>query len=112
MKVYNGTGTHPVYSWTAPNTMTWSVSPGSKWENYTTDAGDQVGYMEGGGYLYIPNVLDTYSNARVVIEAYGDAGNVNRITVNDVTQNITANAPGTNYTLQTVSPNGEPKRAS
>ena len=114
IKVYNGTATNPVYSWTAPSTMTWPVSPGSKWENYTTDAGDKVGYIEGGGYLYIPDVLDAdaYPNARVVIEAYGDAGNTNRLTVNDQTQTITATAAGTTYTWATPSNLAAPHRAS
>lgn len=114
IKIYNGDNTTPIsgYSWTAPSNMTWPVSPGSKWENYTTDAGDQVGYIEGGGYLYIPDVLDTYSNARVVIEAYGDAGNTNRLTVNDQTQTITATAAGTPYTWATPSNLAAPHRAS
>ena len=108
IKVYDGTGTTPVYSWTAPSNMTWPVSPGSKWENYTTEAGDQVGYIEGGGYLYIPNALDTYPNARIVIEAYGDANTVNRLTVNDQTQVITATS--TTYTWATPSPAAAPHR--
>ena len=113
IRVYNGTSTNAVASWTAPNAFpsTWYTSPGSKWENYTTEAGDQVGYIEGGGYIAIPNLLDNYPNARVVIEAYGDAGYTNRIAVNDLTQNITATAAGTNYTWATPSPAAAPKRA-
>ena len=115
IRVYNGTSTTPISgaSWTAPNAFpsTWYTSPGSKWENYTTEAGDQVGYIEGGGYIAIPNLLDNYPNARVVIEAYGDAGYTNRIAVNDLTQNITATAAGTNYTWATPSPAAAPKRA-
>ena len=108
IKVYDGTGTTPVYSWTAPSNMTWPVSPGSKWENYTTEDGVQVGYIEGGGYLYIPNALDTYPNARIVIEAFGDANTVNRLTVNDQTQVITAT--NTTYTWATPSPAAAPHR--
>ena len=116
IRVYqNATGnqTVPNATWTAPNNLPtgWYVSPGSKWEEYTTEAGTQVGYMEGGGYIAIPNVLDTYPNARVVIEAFGEAGSISRITVNDHTENITATAAGTNYTWQTVSPNAAPSRA-
>ena len=111
----NATGnqTVPNATWTAPNNLptSWYVSPGSKWEEHTTQAGDQVGYMEGGGYIAIKNVLKTYPNARVVIEAYGDAGNVNRITVNDYTQDITATAAGTTYTWATPSPAAAPQRA-
>ena len=116
IRVYNGNSTTPISgaSWTAPNAFPsgWYTSPGSKWENYTTEAGDKVGYIEGGGYIAIPNLLNNYPNARVVIEAYGDAGNTNRIAVNDLTQNITATAAGTNYTWATPSPAAAPKRAS
>ena len=116
IKVYNGNNANPINgaSWTAPANLptSWYVSPGSKWENYTTDAGDQVGYMEGGGYIAIPNLLDTYPNAKVVIEAYGEAGNTNRIAVNDQTQLIGATGPGTNYTWSTPSPAAAPNRAS
>ena len=112
----NATGnqTVPNATWTAPNNLptSWYVSPGSKWENYTTQAGDQVGYMEGGGYIAIKNVLKTYPNARVVIQAYGEAGNVCRITVNDQTQDITATGPGTTYTWATPSPLAAPQRAT
>ena len=115
IRVYNGNSTTPISgaSWTAPNAFPsgWYTSPGSKWENYTTEAGDQVGYIEGGGYIAIPNLLNNYPNARVVIEAYGDAGYTNRIAVNDLTQNITATAAGTNYTWATPSPAAAPKRA-
>ena len=115
IRVYNGNSTTPISgaSWTAPNAFPsgWYTSPGSKWENYTTEAGDQVGYIEGGGYIAIPNLLKNYPNARVVIEAYGDAGYTNRIAVNDQTQNITATAAGTNYTWATPSPAAAPKRA-
>lgn len=116
IKVYNGNNANPINgaSWTAPANLptSWYVSPGSKWENYTTDAGDQVGYMEGGGYIAIPNLLDNNPNARVVIEAYGEAGNTNRIAVNDQTQLIGATGPGTNYTWSTPSPAAAPNRAS
>lgn len=115
IRVYNGTSTTPISgaSWTAPNAFPsgWYVSPGSKWENYTTEAGDKVGYVEGGGYFAIPNLLDNYPNARVVIEAYGETGSINRIAVNDQTQNITATTAGTNYTWATPSPAAAPKRA-
>ena len=53
--------------------------------------------MEGGGYLYIPGILKDYPNATVTIEAFGEAGNVNRISVNDSSQDIDAVAGGTTY---------------
>lgn len=116
IRVYqNATGnqTVPNATWTAPNNLPtgWYVSPGSKWEEHTTEAGTQVGYMEGGGYIAIPNVLDSYPNARVEIETFGEAGSISRITVNDHTQNITATAAGTTYTWATPSPNAAPSRA-
>ena len=93
----------------------WDVSPGSKFLPYTTSTGNEkVCYMEGGGYLYIPGVLKTYSNATVVIEAFGEAGNVNRISVNDASKDINATAGGTTYTWPTgdnsLSPNAAPRQ--
>ena len=107
-----GNQTVPNATWTAPNALptSWYVSPGSKWENFTTNAGDQVGYMEGGGYIAIPDVLDTYPNARVVIVAYGESGNVCRLTVNDQTRNLTATS--STYEWENPSPNGAPQRAT
>ena len=95
----------------------WDVSPGSKLLPYTTSTGNEkVCYMEGGGYLYIPGVLKTYPNATVVIEAFGEAGNVNRISVNDASKDINATAGGTTYTWPTgdnpLSPNAAPRRAT
>ena len=94
----------------------WDVSPGSKFLPYTTSTGNEkVCYMEGGGYLYIPGVLKTYPNATVTIEAFGEAGNVNRISVNDASKDINATAGGTTYTWPTgdnsLSPNAAPRRA-
>ena len=126
--VKNGSST--ITSWNAssanvatqsPNLPTtpykWGVSPGSKLLPYTTSpSNEKVCYMEGGGYLYIPGVLNTYPNATVVIEAFGEAGNVNRISVNDATQDINATVGGTSYTWPTgsnpLSPNAAPRRAA
>ena len=90
--VYNGNT--PVTSWdytqdNLPNG--WIVSPGSEWEVYiNTTNNDKVGYMEGGGYIAIPNMLNnsSYDNLRVEIVAYGDGASVSRITVNDRQQTI------------------------
>ncbi len=109
-----------VTSWNAATMSTlpsgWIVSPGSKWEEYTTTTtGDKVGYMEGGGYIAIPNMLNnsSYTNLSVEIEAYGDGAAVTRIAVNDKSELI-ANAAGTTYTWTNLSPNAKkaPKRAT
>ena len=75
----------------------WIVSPGSEWENFVNN-GDRVGYMEGGGYIAIPNMLNNsnYDNLRVEIVAYGDGASVARITVNDRQQTI-ANGTAATY---------------
>ena len=121
-------GNQTITSWNAssanfatqnPNLPTtpykWATSPGSKFLPYTTSTNAEVVcYMEGGGYLYIPGILNDYPNATIVIEAFGEAGNVNRISVNDATQDINAVAGGTTYTWggsnDPVSPNAAPKR--
>ena len=109
-----------VTSWNAATMNTlpsgWIVSPGSKWEEYvTTTTGDKVGYMEGGGYIAIPNMLNNseYTNLSVEIEAYGDGAAVTRIAVNDDSKLI-SNAAGTTYTWANLSPNAKkaPKRAT
>lgn len=93
----------------------WDVSPGSKLLPYTTTpSNEKVCYMEGGGYLYIPGILKQYPNATIEIEAFGEAGNVNRISVNDKSTDINAVAGGTTYTWggssNPVSPAAAPQR--
>ncbi len=94
----------------------WETSPGSDFLPYVTESNEQVCYMEGGGYLYIPGVLKTYPNATVVIEAFGEAGNVNRISVNDASKDILATSGGALYTWPSgtdpLSPNAAPRRAT
>ena len=97
-----------VTSWNAETMNTlpsgWIVSPGSKWEEYTTSAtSDKVGYMEGGGYIAIPDMLNNHSSLTVEIEAYGDGAAVTRIAVNDDSKLI-ANAAGTTYTWTVNAP--------
>ena len=71
----------------------WQTSPGSKMLPYiVTSSGDKVCYMEGGGYLYVPGLLNTYSNLTVEIVAYTDGANVGRIEVNDKSQTISNTA--------------------
>ena len=110
-------GNNTLVNWNATQTVpsTWGTSPGTEFTSFThSTTGDKVYYLEGGGYLYIPGILSQYPNATVQIEAYGDAGNVNRITVNDKVKNITATAGGTIYTWggsdDPVSPSGAPRR--
>ena len=90
----------------------WGTSPGSKFLPYITSTGsEKVCYMEGGGYLYIPGILNDYPNATVTIEAFGEAGNVNRISVNDASQDIDAVAGGTTYDWSGLNGNAKaPKR--
>ena len=97
-----------VTSWNAETMNTlpsgWIVSPGSKWEEFTTSAtSDKVGYMEGGGYIAIPDMLNNHSSLTVEIEAYGDGAAVTRIAVNDDSKLI-ANTAGTTYTWTVNAP--------
>lgn len=109
----------PGYSWDAETMNTlpngWYMSSGSKWEEYTTtNTGDKVGYVEGGGYIYIPNMMNnsSYTNLTIEIVAYGDGAGVTRIAVNDLNKTI-SNTPGITYTWGSeipLSPNAAPKR--
>ena len=97
-----------VTSWNAETMNTlpsgWIVSPGSKWEEFTTSAtSDKVGYMEGGGYIAIPDMLNNHSSLTVEIEAYGDGAAVTRIAVNDDSKLI-ANTAGITYTWTVNAP--------
>ncbi len=109
-----------VASWDAETMNTlpagWEMSSGSKWEEYTTtNTGDKVGYVEGGGYIYIPNMLNnsSYTNLTIEIVAYGDGAAVTRIAVNDKSKLI-SNTPGVTYTWggndAPISPAAAPKR--
>ena len=97
-----------ITSWTNGNLPgNWGISDGSVWVAHTTDAGDNVHYIEGGGYIYIPNILnnENYNNLTVEITAYADGANTAKITVNDVPKNI-ANTPQTDpYVWNSLSPN-------
>ena len=102
IRVYNGST--QLASWTAPNSTTGTsplpsnmkLSPGSLWEPYTTDDGDRVYYIEGGGYIYVEDILNNpnYNDLRVEINAYGDGSSVAKISVNDESKTL-ANAPQT-----------------
>ena len=118
IKVYNGNTL--LTSWESnQNSLpgTWIVSPGSEWEVFVNE-GDRVGYMEGGGYIAIPNMLNnsSYTNLRVEIVAYGDGTSVSRISVNDRQQTIdngtakTYKWGGNDLTDIPLSPYAAPKR--
>ena len=59
----------------------WYLSPGSKW---VRDAGTDYYYLEGGGFIAIPDMLNN-NELRVVIRASRDEGKLGQIKVNDHT---------------------------
>ena len=90
IKIYNGNDLLTSWEYTQNNLpSTWIVSPGSEWENFVNN-GDRVGYMEGGGYIAIPNIVNNsnYEKYKVEIVAYGDGASVARINVNDLQKTI------------------------
>ena len=62
----------------------WYLSPGSKW---VRDAGTNYYYLEGGGFIAIPNMLNN-NQLRVVIRASRDEGKLGQIKVNDHTMTV------------------------
>ena len=64
----------------------WYLSPGSRW---IKDPGTDYYYLEGGGYIAIPDMLNTYTDLTVTINGFGDAGNLATISVNDRKQTLT-----------------------
>lgn len=121
IEVYNG-NTRLTY-WNAPTSTTgtsslpstWILSPGSSWDPYTTDDNDRVYYIEGGGYIAIPNMLNNsnYNDLRVVIKAYGDGSSIARISVNDVPKKLQNNNPSytTTWTFDASGAAHAPNRA-
>ena len=73
----------------------WYVSPGSRWIN---DPGTDYYYLEGGGYIAIPDMLNN-NTLRVVINGFGDASTLSKISVNDHTQ-VLKNATEANQNAQ------------
>lgn len=122
IEVYNG-NTRLTY-WYAPTSTTgtsnlpgtWILSPGSQWEPFTTDDNDRVYYIEGGGYIAIPNMLNNsnYNDLRVVIKAYGDGSSIARISVNDVPKKLQNNNPSytTTWTFDASGAAHAPMRAT
>ncbi len=94
-------------TWT--NTQTslpsnWILSPGSLWEKYAT-TGDY--YLEGGGYIAIPGILNnsSYTNVTVEIVAYGDGSSVAKVAVNDNTKTVDNNSTQPNTYTWNLSSN-------
>lgn len=91
ISVYDGTT--PVAHWQVSDgalPTDWYVSPGSRW---IKDDGTDYYYLEGGGYIAIPDMLSN-NTLRVVINGFGDASTLAKISVNDhthVLKNATTN---------------------
>jgi len=92
-------GDNVVASWTVADgditagNSAWNLSPGSMWVEHMTDQGEKTYYLEGGGYLYIPNLLNQYNQLTVEIEAFGDGSTIARVLVNDESQRFQNNTP-------------------
>ena len=84
ISVYNESNTR-IAHWQVSNgdvtSLGWYLSPGSKW---VRDAGTDYYYLEGGGFIAIPNMLNN-NELRVVIRASRDEGKLGQIKVNDHT---------------------------
>lgn len=87
ISVYNESNTR-VAHWQVSNgnvtSLGWYLSPGSKW---VRDTGTDYYYLEGGGFIAIPNMLNN-NQLRVVINASRDAGKLGQIKVNDHTLTV------------------------
>ena len=87
ISVYNGN--NRVAHWQVSDgdvtSLGWYLSPGSKW---VRDAGTDYYYLEGGGFIAIPNMLNN-NQLRVVIRASRDEGKLGQIKVNDHKQTLT-----------------------
>ena len=86
ISVYNGN--NRVAHWQVSDgnvtSLGWYLSPGSKW---VRDAGTDNYYLEGGGFIAIPNMLNN-NQLRVVIRASRDEGKLGQIKVNDHTMTV------------------------
>ena len=110
-------GDNVIASWTTEdgditgdNSM-WKLSPGSMWVRHLTDQGEVTYYLEGGGYLYLENILNQYSPLTVQIEAYGDGTTIARVLVNDKSERFKNNSPETiSWTVRATSNGGSKAR--
>ena len=87
ISVYNESNTR-VAHWQVSNgdvtSLGWYLSPGSRW---IRDAGTDYYYLEGGGFIAIPNMLNN-NELRVVVRASRDEGKLGQIKVNDHTLTV------------------------
>jgi hypothetical protein len=87
ISVYNESNTL-VAHWQVSNgdvtSLGWYLSPGSKW---IRDAGTDYYYLEGGGFIAIPDMLNN-NELRVVVRASRDEGKLGQIKVNDHTLTV------------------------
>jgi hypothetical protein len=83
ISVYNGNNRVAHWQLSDGNvtSLGWYLSPGSKW---VRDAGTDYYYLEGGGFIAIPDMLNN-NELRVVIRASRDEGKLGQIKVNDHT---------------------------
>ena len=86
ISVYNGNDriAHWQVSDGDVTSLGWYLSPGSKW---VRDAGTDYYYLEGGGFIAIPNMLNN-NELRVVVRASRDEGKLGQIKVNDHTLTV------------------------
>lgn len=114
-------GNNVIASWTTedgdivdendPNCL-WKLSPGSMWVRHLTDLGEVTYYLEGGGYLYLENILNQYSPLTVEIEAFGDGTTIARVLVNDKSERFKNNTPETiTWTVRASNNNGGGSKA-
>ena len=90
----------------------WILSPGSLWEKY---APTKDYYLEGGGYIAIPGILNNsnYTNVTVEIVGYGDGSSVAKVAVNDNSKTFDNNSTSPSTYTWNVSTNSlrSPMRA-
>ena len=86
ISVYNGNDriAHWQVSDGDVTSLGWYLSPGSRW---IRDAGTDYYYLEGGGFIAIPNMLNN-NELRVVVRASRDEGKLGQIKVNDHTLTV------------------------
>ena len=87
ISVYDESNTR-IEHWQVSNgdvtSLGWYLSPGSKW---VRDPETNYYYLEGGGFIAIPDLLNN-NELRVVVKASRDAGKLGQIKVNDHTMTV------------------------
>ncbi|MBR5171478.1 MAG: hypothetical protein IKW85_13095 [Muribaculaceae bacterium] len=87
ISVYNESNTRIAHWQVSDGDVTslgWYLSPGSKW---VRDPGTNYYYLEGGGFIAIPDMLNN-NELRVVVRASRDEGKLGQIKVNDHTMTV------------------------